>query len=383
MVLSSSPFEEYVAMRGCDPPQPQDINDYQYFHDHMTELDRAQALETDSISGVRDQDFLIPVSIDSQNYPRPEPYTTSIRARAYTHAAANDGLGPFPLVVYFRGGAFISGDLETEDVTARQIAKLCRCVVVNVEYRHSPKYSYPTPLQDCWDSVKWLARHARSQLRADPLNRGFIVGGTSTGALLAMSVALRARETNLTPPLTGQLLRSPILIHPGAVTSYRGPPLESYFAAVEYPLHTKPMIERAFEHYGVPPESWESPFVSPLLANDFTNLPPAYFQVTTLDLHRDEGLRQQQQLAEAGVRTKIDVYEGMPHAFWLLPRIKQAAAATRDLVLGIQWLEVSSGWDSGIREELESWTRDAEEAEGEKRYKERKLCRVAGCGCFI
>ncbi len=151
-----TPFEEYVAMQGRNPPQPQDTDDFQFFHNHVTELDKAQALETNSISGVSDQDFFIPVSIDSQNKPCPEPYTTTIRARAYTHEAAKPGLGPFPLVVYFRGGAFISGDLETEDVTARQIAKLCKCVVVNVEYRHSPKYSYPTPLQDCWDSVKWV-----------------------------------------------------------------------------------------------------------------------------------------------------------------------------------------------------------------------------------
>ncbi|KAI9717396.1 MAG: hypothetical protein M1812_004748 [Candelaria pacifica] len=361
MVLSSLSFAEYVAMQGHNPPQPQEIDDYRFFYDHVAELDKAQALETDSISGVSDRDIFIPVSIDSQNYPRPEPYTTTIRARVYTHESAKDGLGPYPLVVYFRGGAFISGDLETEDVTARQIAKLCR---------------FGRDELNC-------ARHARTQLRADPLNRGFIVGGTSTGALLAMSVAIRARETQLTPPITGQLLRSPILIHPGAVSALIGPPLESYFAEVDYPVHTKPMIERAFEVYGVPRESWESPFVSPLLADNFTKLPPAYFQVTTLDLHRDEGLRQEQLLAAAGVKTKLDVYEGMPHAFWLLPRIRQAAAATRDMVLGIQWLEERCGWDSGIREELENWASDAEEAEGEQRYRERKLCKADGCGCFL
>lgn len=142
------------------------------------------------------------------------------------------------------------------------------------------------------------------------------------------------------------------------------------------------MIQKAFELYGVPRESWGSPFVSPLLANDFTNLPPTYLQVTTLDLHKDEGLIQQQLLAEAGVRTKMDIYEGMPHAFWLLPRIKRAALATVDLVLGMQWLEVRR-WDSGIREGLDNWARDAEDAEGEERYKTRKLCRVDGCGCFL
>lgn len=231
--------------------------------------------------------------------------------------------------------------------------------------------------------ISKLAQHARTQLRADPSNRGFIVGGTSTGALLAMSVAIRARDIKLSPPLTGQLLRSPVLIHPGAVSSFRGPPLESYFADVDYPVHTKPMIEKAFQLYGVPRESWESPFVSPLLAEDFTGLPPAYLQVTTLDMHRDEGLRLQELLAAAGVKTKIDVYEGMPHAFWLLPRIKKAAAATGDMVQGIQWLEVQCGWDSGIRDELENWIRDAEDAEGEQRYRERKLCRLMGCGCFI
>jgi hypothetical protein len=71
---------------------------------------------------------------------------------------------------------------------------------------------------------------------------------------------------------------------------------------------------------------------------------------------------------------------GMPHSFWTLPRIK---GATRDLALGIKWLRETSGWDSGVREELEEWIKDVSEAEGEQIWRERKLCRLDGCDCFM
>lgn len=227
------------------------------------------------------------------------------------------------------------------------------------------------------------ARQARAELHVDPSGRGFIVGGTSTGALLAAAITIRARDTNLSPPITGQILRSPILIHPAMAEACSDPPLHSLLADVEYPLFTRPLVEQMFEGYGVPPEAWSSPFVSPLLASDLGGLPPAYLQVTELDPCRDEGLAYEKKLAEAGVRTRMDLYEGWPHMAWHYPRLKGAASCGRDLILGTQWLEVRGGWDCGLRERVELWAKDGEHTEGVQRWSEQKLCQLDRCGCFM
>ncbi|KAI9805245.1 MAG: hypothetical protein M1833_005698 [Piccolia ochrophora] len=378
-------FGEWVAMQGRVPHTPTTVDELLEFHQHAAELKNAQEAESDLGAGLDIRDVFIPVSIDSNNETSrgpPAQWTTTIRGRIYTPDAAHGSRGPYPLVVYFRSG-LILGDLESEDSTCRQISKLARSVVVNVEYRKPPKYKYPTPLQDCWDALQWAARNARSQLGADPQNRGFIVGGTSIGALFATAMAIRARETNFFPPISGQILRSPVTIHPALAASYAGEPLHSHLAKVDYPIHSSHLHQQIFESYGVPDEDTNNPFVSPLLAQSLSGLPPAYFQITGLDLSKDEGLRYEQRLAEAGVQTKKDTYESMPHAFWMYPRLKGAADAARDLISGVQWLEAKSGWDSGVREEVDVWVKDAAVAEGEKAWRERKLCRLEGCDCFM
>lgn len=210
-----------------------------------------------------------------------------------------------------------------------------------------------------------------------------MVGGTSTGALLAAAVAIRARDTRMVPAITGQILRSPILLHPALAQTESVAALHSMPTDVDYPLFTRQLVQDIFQRYDVPPEAWSSPFVSPLLTADLAGLPPTYLQITALDPFREDGLAYERRLTEAGVRTRMDVYEGWPHTAWNLPRLRGATGCARDLIHGVQWLEVGGGWDSGIREQVDLWAKDGQLTEGVQRWREYKLCRLEGCDCFM
>ncbi|KAH0541477.1 hypothetical protein FGG08_004087 [Glutinoglossum americanum] len=393
-------LEEWVNVirRGALFQLPSDLGGLSLQTSHLADLRNSQNLEVEGKGLLQEQrsspstptplgldihELSIPVSTNLQNQTSAVWTGEKIQARVYTPKPRKSRLGPYPLVVYFRGiGGWVIGDLETEDETCRQIASLSQSVVVNVGYRKAPMFKYPTPLQDCWDAMKWIAENAASHLQADLRTRGFIVGGTSSGALLATAIAIQSRDKGLSPPLTGQILRCPLTIHPGAISRLPDG-LPSLTTKVNYPVLSRELHEQFFALYDVPPEHWTSPLVSPLLSRDLSALPPAYIQICDLDPTRDEALRYELRLADSGVRTKSNVYAGMPHSFWTLPRIRGAADATRDLVLGIKWLEDMNGWDSGVREELEEWIKDASETEGEQIWRERKLCRLDGCGCFM
>lgn len=148
-------FQEWVEMQGRPVHPPPYIEKLEIFQWHVSDLHNAQSKELDLYSDLLVEDISIPVSTDSQNQfhtDGPDRLTAEIQARAYTPVPCT---GPCPLVVYFRG-ELVAGDLETEETTCRQLAKLGKYVVLNVNYRNAPRYRYPTPLQDCWDAVDWV-----------------------------------------------------------------------------------------------------------------------------------------------------------------------------------------------------------------------------------
>jgi acetyl esterase/lipase len=218
-------------------------------------------------------------------------------------------------------------------------------------------------------------------------NRGFIIGGNSAGGLLASVVAFRARDRCLSPSLTGLLLRAPLLIHPKIAHKLPGEGIHSLSDDIKYPYHQRGDAELLFDLYEVPEELWADPTVSPLMNTDFRNLPPAHFQICELDPHRDEAYRFSQRIDAAGGQTRLDVYQGMPHAFWMLPRLKGAADSARDACLGLDWMTRTKCWDTGMRKRImadtSAWVLKASKAEGERAWQARKLCNVKGCACFF
>ncbi|KAI9888941.1 MAG: hypothetical protein M1814_006119 [Vezdaea aestivalis] len=364
------------------------LEEYINMSEHTTELLNAQALETPQLSAnCTTLSFSVPVSVDQTSVKQPgnyETWTTRLQCRLYSPLAVeNVGTGPFPLIVWLRSG-LVCGDLETEDATCRTMCALASCAVLNIGYRKAPEHPWPVPLEDTWDVLVWAAQYGAEYLNVDLINRGFILGGVSTGAMLTASLAIRARDKRLSPPLTGLIMRSPITIHPNIRShSLPTPPPEE---SNRYMFYGSSVHDELFERYSVPREEQASALASPVLVPSVAGLPPTYIQLPMVSASYQEGrLFANRLLKEGKIAVKVDEYEGQIHNFWDLPRLKGAADATHDLIMGIRWLESETGalgWDSGIREEaVQNWLLKAKEGEGQEAWRKHKLCRRAGCTC--
>ncbi|KAK3063710.1 hypothetical protein LTS18_013388 [Coniosporium uncinatum] len=221
-----------------------------------------------------------------------------------------------PLVVLFFGGGFMFGTVEQCTGTARALVETYGAVVVNPSYRLAPEYPFPKGVNDGWDNLKHLATNAE-KYGATP-SAGFVVGGYSAGGAIAAVLAQRAKDEKLSPPLTGQLLSVPVIFHDTVPEEYR----EFFFSR-----------EQNADAPG-------SPLWSPVNATSGQEgLPPAYLQACGMDPLRDDALIYEKMLNTAGVKTKLDLYPGVPHGFWMLhPMLASAKKAKKDDVNGIGWL---------------------------------------------
>ena len=242
-----------------------------------------------------------------------------IAARAYRPAAA----GPLPVLVYFYGGGWSLGTLDTSDAVCRMIANAARCVTVAVGYRLAPENKFPAAVEDCYAGVSWAAGHA-ADIGADPGR--LAVGGDSSGGNLAAAVALLARERGA-PAIVHQLL-----VYPN--TDYRAD--TPSMREVTDPLFFNPRsVAWYWGMYLASPEDGENPLASPLRAPDLSGLPPATVITAEYDPLRDEAEHYAQRLAAAGVATELIRYDGMMHGFFTMvgtldvARTAVAAAADR------------------------------------------------------
>ena len=214
------------------------------------------------------------------------------------------GAGPFPLLVFFHGGGFVLGDLDSMDAPCRALANRAGCLVVSVDYRLAPEHQFPTAPEDCYAAVCWVAENAAS-LNGDP--RRIAVGGDSAGGNLAAVVALMARDRG-GPPLVFQLLIYPATNHDFTTASY----LEN---AEGYSLTTAD--SRWFwSQYLRHEDDARNPYASPLRAPDLSGLPPALVITAEYDPLRDEGEAYAARLREAGLAAETKRYDGMIHGFF-------------------------------------------------------------------
>ncbi|GAB6944463.1 alpha/beta hydrolase [Vulcanisaeta sp. JCM 14467] len=227
-----------------------------------------------------------------------------IPARVYVPREGND----FGVLVYFHGGGFVLGDVETYDPLCRELAAACDCVVVSVDYRLAPEYKFPAAVIDAFDSTKWVLEHAR-EVNGDP--EKVAVGGDSAGGNLAAVVAIMARDQGLRPTLKYQVLINPFV----------GIDLASYTMR-EY--STGLFLEReamAFfnKAYLRSPADAFDPRFSPILVDNLSNLPPALVITSEYDPLRDSAETYATKLAEAGVPTVVVRFNGVTHGFYGFP----------------------------------------------------------------
>jgi acetyl esterase len=231
---------------------------------------------------------------------------------------------PGPLVVWFHGGGWVVGDLDSHDPACRFLAHASGVPLLSVAYRLAPEAPFPAAVDDALAAFRWAVHHAAS-LGADPHRVG--VAGDSAGGNLAAVVSLLAtRDGGPAPAFQA-------LVYPVTDLSRKS---ESYRRfAVGYFL-TEAQMDWYRGHYLQDPAQAFDPRVSPLLAEDLTGLPPAYVTVGGFDPLRDETVAYARRLQDAGVPTTLRVHPGLIHAFvnaaGVLPA---AAAATRELAAAL------------------------------------------------
>lgn len=230
----------------------------------------------------------------------------TIPIRLYT---PTQGDVPLPVLVFFHGGGFVRGSLDSHDPLCRMLANRAGCLVVSVDYRLAPEHPYPAAIEDAYAATQWIGTVA-SSLEADATR--IAVCGDSAGGTLAAAVTLLARDRQ-EPKLVYQALFYPVTDATMSSASY-----EAY---AEGYLLTREASRWCFDKYipvGVDPKT---PYVSPLWEQDLSRLPPAFIIVAEYDPVRDDGEHYAEQLRSSGVYAECRRYTGMIHNFMLFAEV--------------------------------------------------------------
>lgn len=230
------------------------------------------------------------------------------------------------VLVFFHGGGWVTGDVETYTPTCNRMADLTGCVVVSVDYRLAPEHPYPAGLEDCYAVARQVLENPRSVgvEHADDI----VLIGDSSGGNLAAAVSLLLRERG-----HGGASRQ-ILLYP--VTHWDHDPKTSPFASVrkhgeDYRL-TNAEVQDYFDLYLVDPEQRHNPLVAPLLAKDVSGQPKTLLITAELDLLRDEGEAYGRALAQAGNAVQIHRVGGALHGFIALPRLSRSVREAYEVI---------------------------------------------------
>ena len=236
----------------------------------------------------------------------------AIPLRMYRPLGSSAG-AVLPALVYFHGGGWVIGDLETHDVLCRELANGAGCAVVAVDYRLAPEFVFPHAVDDCLAATAWLQRNAVA-LGIDAAR--LAVGGDSAGGNLAAVVTHLARDAG-DLPIAFQLLIYPATDQRLAAASHETNG-DGY-------LLTRDSIAYYRGHYLPDAANWLDPRSSPLLRGDLRALPPALVVTAGYDPLRDEGLQYAQALSDAGNRVSHVCFERQIHGFITMGRVLDEA----------------------------------------------------------
>ncbi len=235
-------------------------------------------------------------SVDDRSIPGP---AGGLGIRVYTPR----GTAPFPILVWFHGGGFTIGSLESHDPVARHLCAQAEAVVVSVDYRLAPEHKFPAAVDDCFAALQWVAANGAS-IGGDPSR--IAVSGDSAGGNLSAVTSILARDAG------GPVIRFQALIYP--TTDARG----GYASVVENGegifLSADTMVW-FYEQYGRSDADKNDWRASPILAPDLSGLPPALVITAEFDPLRDEGEAYGEALRAAGNDVTIHRYDGMTHVF--------------------------------------------------------------------
>ena len=235
-----------------------------------------------------------------------------IPLRLYRPLGSN-ATAALPVLVYYHGGGWVIGDLDTHDVLCRELANGAGCAVVAVDYRLAPEQRFPAAVDDCVAATRWVHSHA-SELHLDAAR--LAVGGDSAGGNLAAVVSIAARDSG-TLPIVFQLL-----IYP-ATDQHRSAP--SHTENGQGYLLTIDAMDYFSGHYLPDRARYADWRASPLLRPDLANLPPALVLTAGYDPLRDEGEAYAERLAAAGNRASHVCFTRQIHGFILMGKVLDEA----------------------------------------------------------
>jgi acetyl esterase len=235
-----------------------------------------------------------------------------IPLRLYRGVAAKAG-DRQPALLFFHGGGWVFGDLETHDNLCRALANSAGCAVISVDYRLAPEHKFPAAVDDCWAALQWTVRNADA-LSLDKAR--FAVAGDSAGGNLATVVALMARQ-NGGPQLAQQILLYPVTDLEMTSNSYRE-------LGSSYNLTAASMRWFRNHYLGTSADisDWRA---SPILAKDVSKLPPTFIAVAGCDPLRDEGVAFGELLERNGVAVTLKKFPGQMHGFASMSGFLRAA----------------------------------------------------------
>lgn len=247
------------------------------------------SVEVELVPLAKVEDKLIPAGADAE-----------IKIRIYTP----EGQGPFPLFVYYHGGGWVIGDLETVDASCRMLAHLSGRIVVSVDYRLAPEHKFPVPVADSFAALKWVSENA-SSINGNASN--LVVGGDSAGGNLSTVLSLLAKDQN------GPAIKAQVLIYPVTDMRFDSP---SYMEFQEGFGLNRDLMLWFSNHYINHEYDKGNPYVAPLTARDLGNLPPAIVITAECDVLRDEGMVYAERLKHAGVKVESVCEKGLVHGYF-------------------------------------------------------------------
>jgi acetyl esterase len=223
---------------------------------------------------------------------------------------------PPATIVWFHGGGWVVAGLDSHDAMCRNIVDASGCRLVSIDYRLAPEHPFPTPLEDCWDALRWAA----AQYAGAPI----VVGGDSAGGNMAAVCAVRARDAGA-PSIASQ-----VLVYPVTDADFE---TESYVRhGGEETLLGKGEMVWFFDHYTPAGTDRLNPEVSPLRYADLAGVAPAIVVTDEYDPLRDEGLAYVARLGEAGVAVTHHHYGDMFHGFFSFPGLFDTGTEANRLV---------------------------------------------------
>ena len=247
-----------------------------------------------------------------------------------------------PALLYFHGGGYCIGSLDSHDSLCRTLAALTPCCVLNVGYRLAPEHPFPTAVHDAQDAYQWLLANGPAH-GIDP--QRIAVGGDSAGGTLATGLTIAAREMDWPEPVL-QALLYPCTSAWQDTNSHRR-------LARGYLLEA-PTLQWMFNNYLSNEKDRKDWRFAPLEASDLTGVAPAFIALAEYDPLLDEGIEYANRLKEAGVPTQLQIYEGMTHDFARLGNIVSGASKVReDIALAL----AEAFWEVGEDQEAAGFQR--------------------------